>query len=453
VIAALLDAVRGRGAAGDALLHRVERTEVAIETGRVKSAGASEGTGLNLRVLHAGRAGVAGTTATDALDGLVDRALASAALAEAVAIELPRQAPVPAVATFDRPAADASLDALIALGQEVAARLARDGCQVNVVVERAVTATQFGNTAGAHGDYPSTAVTVTADVRRIATDDVLMVYDYYSAAPLPGAADVDMLVRGVTTRLDLATRTVAAPEGSLPVVVTPDALGAILLPLEQALSGKSVVQGVSPLGGRIGEQAFDARWSLTDDPLAPGRPHSRPFDDEGTPSSRRPLIERGVVRAFIYDLETAARAGAASTGHGHRGTFGKPHVGYTNLVVGPLPQSPSSPLPLPPSPHTRRGGTQGELGGGLIAGVRDGLLVDELIGVGQGNVISGAFSHPVALAYRIQNGAITGRVKDAAVAGNVYELLQRIGGWGDDGRWSGSRWAPSLLLEGVVVTG
>ncbi len=71
--------------------------------------------------------------------------------------------------------------------------------------------------------------------------------------------------------------------------------------------------------------------------------------------------------------------------------------------------------------------------------------------MGQGNVIAGGFSHPVALAYRVERGTITGRVKDAAVAGNVYELLKRIGGFGSDGRWLGSRFAPSLLLEGVSV--
>jgi PmbA protein len=86
-----------------------------------------------------------------------------------------------------------------------------------------------------------------------------------------------------------------------------------------------------------------------------------------------------------------------------------------------------------------------------LSGITDGLLVDDLIGVGQGNVIAGAFSHPVALAYRVRAGEVVGRVKDAAVAGNVYDLLKRIGGWGDDGRWVGSRWSPSLLLDGVSV--
>jgi len=87
----------------------------------------------------------------------------------------------------------------------------------------------------------------------------------------------------------------------------------------------------------------------------------------------------------------------------------------------------------------------------LIADMDDGLIVDDLIGVGQGNVISGAFSHPVGLAYRVQRGEVTGRVKDAAVAGNAYDLLKRIGGFGTDGRWLGSRWSPSMRLEGVSV--
>ena len=87
----------------------------------------------------------------------------------------------------------------------------------------------------------------------------------------------------------------------------------------------------------------------------------------------------------------------------------------------------------------------------MLADIKDGLLVDDLIGVGQGNVIGGAFSHPVALAFRIERGEITGRVKDAAVAGNSYELLKRIGGFGNDRRWYGGRSTPSLLIEGVSV--
>jgi PmbA protein len=285
-------------------------------------------------------------------------------------------------------------------------------------------------------------VAVSADVTRIGGDDVLMVYDMFHAAALPDAVELDALIGSIEARLALAEPVVESPEGALPVIFTPAGLGVILLPLEQALSGKAVLQGISPLAGKTGERVFDERLSLIDDPCAPGRPGSRPLDDEGVVSQRLALVEQGRVRQFIYDLETAARAGQSSTGHGERGIFGKPAIGYSNLIVG-------GDAARDAGRGTRR---EAGLGGGLLAGLDDGLIVDDLIGVGQGNVISGAFSHPVGLAYRVRKGEVVGRVKNAAVAGDVYELLKRIGGFGNDGRWLGSRWSPSILLDGVSVT-
>ena len=200
------------------------------------------------------------------------------------------------------------------------------------------------------------------------------------------------------------------------------------------------MQGSSPLAGKVGETLFDQRLSIVDDPLTPGRPASRPIDDECVPSRATGLVQKGVLGQFVYDLETAARAKTHSTGNGRRGVFGKPHIGYTNILFYAVD-----------GVGTQYAPTLQMLGGGLIGNIDDGLIVDDLIGVGQGNVISGAFSHPVGLAYRVQKGEITGRVKDAAVAGNAYELLKKIGGFGTDGRWLGARFSPSLLLEGVSV--
>lgn len=447
MIARLLERLGRRAQAADALWRRAEQTSVAFESGRLKAAGASEEAGLNLRVVRDGRVGVAGTTATAApdIETLITRALASAELGEPLDLALPGSSPLPDVPTFSQSAAAASLDRLIEIGRSLVDRLAGPGCQVNVAVERSVAETAIGNTAGAQGTYRTTVTSVTADVTRIAGDDVLMVYDFYAGSDLPAARDLDALVGSVAGRLDAAVRLAEPPEGALPVVFTPAGLAAIMLPLEQALSGKAVLQGISPLAGKVGAPVFDSRFSITDDPTVPGRPGSRPVDDEGVPSRATCLVERGVVRRFVYDLETAARAGAASTGHGHRGIFGKPRIAYTNLIVGEHP-------PVAPAPVGKRETGNGRrLGGGLLNGLPDGLLVDDLIGVGQGNVISGAFSHPVGLAYRVRQGEIAGRVKDAAVAGDAYVLLKQIAGFGDDGRWYGSRWSPSILLDGVSV--
>src|SRR5260370_4121193 len=109
----------------------------------------------------------------------------------------------------------------------------------------------------------------------------------------------------------------------------------------------------------------------------------------------------------MYDLETAARAKTRSTGHGQRGIFGKPVPAYTNIVLNhagalnDVGAQHAAPL---------------QLGGGLLGGIRGGLLVDELIGVGQGNRTGAAFSHPVALARRIEPGAGTGAAEAPAVS-------------------------------------
>jgi PmbA protein len=434
VIERLVAAIRSRADGGDALWRQSEHTTISFESGRLKACGITEETGVNLRVLRNGKVGVAGTT-TAALDDLLSRALASAELGESVDIVFPRAGALPDVATHDTTAADASLDRLTSIGAELVSRLTRPGCQINVSIEREIATTRVVGTGGVDASYRATGVAVSVDLARFAGDDVLFLSDQYQGTDLPTARDLDAVVRTIDERYDRALTVVQPPEGALPVVFTPQGLAAILLPLRQALSGKVVLQGISPLGTKVGETVFDAAFSITDDPLLPHRPASRPIDDEGTPSRRLPLVERGVVRAFIYDLETAARAGTQSTGHGTRGTFGKPVAEYSNVVVGSRVVD----------------GGAAPLGGGLVAEVRDGLVIDELIGVGQGNVIGGAFSHPVALAYRIERGEITGRVKDAAVAGNVYELLKRIAGFGADGRWQGTRWSPSLLLEGVSV--
>jgi PmbA protein len=438
VIEQLLDLVRRRpGAGGDCLWRQSERTSVAFESGRLKTAGITEEAGVNLRVVSGGRVGIAGSTAVDAPPAaLVERAVASAELGEPLALVFPPSAPLPQVPTsFDR-AGGASLDDLIAIGREVAERLAREGCQVNVTVEREIASTRVANTVGADGSYRSTGVAISAEVWRIAGNDVLAIGDGFEGADIPTRDAITALVQSIQSRLELGLKIVDPPEGSLPVVFTPAGLSALFLPITQALSGKAVLQGISPLAGKTGEQVFDPAFSVVDDPLAAGRSASRPIDDECVPSRATPLVEKGVVKQFMYDLETAARAGAASTGHGQRGIFSKPAPGYSNIVFGE---------------GGRGKREEGTLGGGLLADIKDGLLVDDLIGVGQGNVVGGAFSHPVALAYRIERGEISGRVKDAAVAGNSYELLKHIGGFGNDRRWYGARSAPSLLLEGVSV--
>lgn len=429
----VLDRVRARAQGADAILRSETQLTLRFETGRLKETALRQEAGLNLRLVAGGRVGFAGSTdlaGSGVLDDLVARALASAGQGEPCDLAWPAASPPVPVRTFDDAAAGLAVATLAALGKRVVERLQRPGWQVSASVDRYVESTMFANSAGQAFTYRSTAVGVSAEVTRVSGDDVLMACDDVTGTEVPAGADLDAVAARIVTRMERGERVVEPPEGKLPVLFTPSGSGAVFLPLRQALSGKTVLQGISPLGDKVGQPLFDSVFDLVDDPLQDGRTASRPADDEGVPSRPLPLVERGVVRAFVYDLETAARAGTTSTGHGRRGTFGKPGISFSNLVM-----------------H------QGEADeADLLREVGHGLVVEDLIGVGQGNVISGAFSHPVALAYRVDGGEITGRVKDAAVAGNAYELLKRIRMVGRDGKWiGGSRLVPPMVLDAVNV--
>jgi PmbA protein len=116
------------------------------------------------------------------------------------------------------------------------------------------------------------------------------------------------------------------------------------------------------------------------------------------------LVEKGVLNGFIYDLKTAAMSGVESTGNGGRGLFNPPSPSGTNLILG------AGETPLKD----------------ILAGIEEGILVEEVLGLGQGNIISGAFSNPLALAFKIEKGEIVGRVKDASIADNVYSVLKNV---------------------------
>jgi len=417
----------------DLLLRDESQVSLKFESGRLKESALRQEAGINFRGVSRGKVGIAGTTdlsGDEALDDLLTRAATSAEQGEVCALAFPARSRLPDVSLFDDTAAGMDVEHLAELGRRVVAQLRRPGWQVTAEVDRFLETTSFVNSAGQAFTCRATAISVGAEVTQVRGDDVLMAYDDVTAAGVPSEAELDSVAASVIRRVERGQKIVAPPEGKLPVLFTPHGCAAVLLPLHAALSGKTVLQGISPLGGKLGEQLFDAAFDVTDDPLLSTRIGSRPADDEGTPSARLPLIEHGTLKAFVYDLETAARAGTVSTGHGRRSTFGKPGIAFSNLVIKP-------------------GGASEEI---LLAEMGHGLVVDELIGVGQGNVISGAFSHPVALAYRVDGGAITGRVKDAAVAGNSYELLKRIRRIGSGAKWmGGTRLVPPLLLDAVNV--
>ena len=159
-------------------------------------------------------------------------------------------------------------------------------------------------------------------------------------------------------------------------------------------------------------------------------PYSCPFDDEGQPTQSLIFIENGILRNFYSDRTTGRQLNGGSTGNGFRPGLGSyPTPGLFNFLIQPSDLSLSD----------------------LIRKMDDGLIIDQILGSCSG--LSGDFSINVDLGYRVKNGQITGRVKDTMVAGNVYTALKQVVQLGGDADWNGSCYTPSLIVEGLSITG
>ena len=142
-----------------------------------------------------------------------------------------------------------------------------------------------------------------------------------------------------------------------------------------------------------------------------------------------PLVEKGVIKNFIYDLDTAVRAGAKPTGNGQRGLGSLPSPSYNSVVIE------AGEIPLAE----------------MVRGIKYGLLVDQTLGAWAGNVRSGDFSGNVHLGIKIENGEMVGRVKDVMISGNVFEALRNIDAIEDKCHIRSGFCAPHILFSGLGV--
>jgi len=429
-VASLLDALRRRTEQAEAYALETESTQISFEAGELKSCSVEETSGVALRGWVQGRLGF--TASSGRIDGseLVERVVASARFGEALALRLPGPLPGPEVEIYDPQLAEVPLERLAQIGREIIGELrtVEPAAKIDVDIERTNARSWIRNSAGAAVDQVASALYISAGVERVRGDDVLVVGE--------GAGEIGLTesYRDMTTRLarriEAADRAATCPSGTMPVLFTPAGSMVLLLPLLLAVNGEHLQRGTSPLAGRSGEQVLDPRLTLWDDPTLGRRPASAPFDDEGVPCRRKALFQRGIAESFLYDLKTAALMGAESTGNGMRSLYSLPAPAATNVVLEPGE-----------TPITS-----------LIASIPHGLLVDSVLGLGQGNPMSGAFSNPVALAYAIEQGEIAGRVKDVTLAGNVYELLTNIAGLSQERQWVWGRYLlPYVLLPEVNV--
>jgi PmbA protein len=211
-------------------------------------------------------------------------------------------------------------------------------------------------------------------------------------------------------------------------IFEPDVVATLLMLFTYAASGKTLAEGRSRLAGKLGEKIASDLVTIVDDPTLPDGLGSRPFDAEGSPAERLVILEKGVLRSFIHNSDTAARTQQANTGHAARSYKGTLDVATSNLLL------------LPGSGVTRK----------------DGILVTDLMGVHAGaNPITGDVSVQ-AMGLELVGGEER-PVDDFAISFNLFNLLERVEEVGNDAEWiegwSGVSKVPSLAVADVSFAG
>jgi len=202
--------------------------------------------------------------------------------------------------------------------------------------------------------------------------------------------------------------------------------------LINAVKADFVQRNQSAFKDKIGEKVASENVTIHDDGLLSGGLRTWKFDGEGVPQQKTLIIEKGVLRNFIYDNYTAKKEEKESTGNAARaGYLSTPSLQATNFHFTPGNKSPEE----------------------LISEVDDGLLVYYLQGAHSSNPASGEFSVVATPAWKIKNGEIAYATKGAMLAGNVFEVLKNVSALADNERKIGQLVAPWVLVENVKVIG
>ena len=202
-----------------------------------------------------------------------------------------------------------------------------------------------------------------------------------------------------------------APAGSFMVVLSSKAGGTMVHEAcGHGLEADFIQKSLSVYAGRVGQQVASTLITVVDDGTLPNLRGSSSMDDEGNPTTRAVLIDKGVLRGFLHNRKTARAMGVAPTGHGRRES-------YQHL---PLPRMRNTIIMPGTTPPDK-----------ILASVKEGILICRM-GGGEVDVATGNFVFNCSEAYLIRDGKATEPIRDATLIGNGPEILSTIDMVGSD---------------------
>ena len=214
------------------------------------------------------------------------------------------------------------------------------------------------------------------------------------------------------------------------IIFDPDVARSLIGGIISSINGERVLQGASFLREYLNKQFATSLLTIVDDGTRKRSQGSAPFDGEGVPTIKNLLVEKGVLKSFIYNTTTAKRAGVKSTGNASRSGFTSlPGIGVHNIS-------------MEPGSNTREE---------IIAATSKGLLLKEVTGYGI-DPVSGNFSGGGAGLW-IVNGEVIHPVKGITIAGRAFDILNAIDMTGNDIDMNRTFSAPTFRVAEMQIGG
>ena len=433
----LVEAARRAGAdAADAVAVRGVSQSVGVRDGVVEESERSEGDSAGLRVLVGRRQALVSTNdlAAGGVQALAERAVAMARAAPEDRFAGLAEPDMLARVVPDLDLLDAAMptvDALEALARAAeAAALAVPGVSKSsgASASAGIGGMVLVTSGGFHGAYLGSSHGFS--MQAIAGEGTAMEtdYDYSSARHLADLEAAETIGRSAGERAVRRLNPRKVTTRRVPVIYDYRAAGSLIGHLASAINGSAIARKTSFLQDRLGERIFAPGICVIDDPLRPRGLRSQPFDAEGVTTSRRALIDDGVLTSWVLDCATGRELGLRSTGNAHRGVSSVPSSGVTNLHLAPGTATPRD----------------------LIAGITDGFYVTDLIGMGA-NTVTGDYSRGAA-GFWIERGELTYAVSEVTIAGHLSDMFRTLTPANDLTFRQGIN-APTVLVEEMTVAG
>lgn len=421
----------------DLFAQETDQDSIEFRNNRLNSVHSKKASGLGLRVFLDDRVGMASTNSLSddgtiglSKQDLLERGIASARQGDKALF------PLPSHTLKDERGVAIDMDAegpkIIKKGEKfvegMRARFPdmRFGFQCQRVFRRNLLLNSASSEIRTTKEYASISLSAT----RTEDGNIQEIWQSVSVPDALPYEEMERMEKEMVYLLEHSMRETKLGSGKKKVLFTPKAYQSLVSILIDAFKAQMIHRKTSWLADKQGQKIGAGMFSLMEDPTYKGGISTSVYDHEGTACSKKFLVREGVVESMIASLSSSEKTGLPALGNGFRSPFSLPHDDTTNLIVCPGTASFED----------------------LLSGVKDGILVDQLLGAGQSNTYSGEFSVNLDLAFRIENGEVTGRLKNCMLADNVFRMLERMESAGRDLYSFGDLFLPYMLFSDVNFT-